>query len=354
MLSHGYLLGRRNRAIMTANHGPGRDRCPGPGAGRLGQHARGERALRGGQHRSLSGSQAVGHAAGKHALLDVAVDVARRTAGIGHEVENGGRVGRCHARPRYCGRQLQERLARVRKEGVDIDQRLDIGVAGSGVGDDKSVGQVADHFAAIAGSLSAKPVIIGHSFGGLLAQILAGRGLAAATVAIDPAPFGGVLPLPISALRVAGPALSNPANRHRAVPLTYDQFRYAFANAVTEDEAKQLYEAYAVPAAALPLFQGAAANLNPWTEAKVDTENPGRGPMLLISGEKDHTAPPAITHASYKLQQRNAGVTETVQMPGRRHALIIDHGWREVADTALAFVQRFSSPRPGGAGPASS
>jgi non-heme chloroperoxidase len=216
----------------------------------------------------------------------------------------------------------------------------------------KSVGQVADHYAAIAGSLSAKPVIIGHSFGGLLAQIVAGRGLAAACVAIDPAPFRGVLPLPISALRVAGPALSNPANRHRAVPLTYDQFRYAFANAVTEDEAKQLYETFAVPAAARPLFQGAAANLNPWTEAKVDTGNPGRGPMLLIAGEKDHTAPPAITRASYKHQQRNPGVTEMVEMPGRGHALIIDSGWREVADTALAFVQRFTSPQPAKTGPA--
>jgi len=218
----------------------------------------------------------------------------------------------------------------------------------------KSVGQVADHYAAIAGSLSAKPVIIGHSFGGLLAQILAGRGLAAVCVAIDPAPFRGVLPLPISALRVAGPALSNPANRHRAVPLTYDQFRYAFANAVTEDEAKQLYEDYAVPAAARPLFQGAAANLNPWTEAKVDTGNPDRGPMLLIAGEKDHTAPPAITRASYKHQQLNSGVTEMVEMPGRGHALIIDSHWREVADTALAFVQRFTSPQPAKTGPAGS
>jgi non-heme chloroperoxidase len=215
----------------------------------------------------------------------------------------------------------------------------------------KSVGQVADHYAAIAGSLSAKPVIIGHSFGGLLAQILAGRGLAAVCVAIDPAPFRGVLPLPISALRVAGPALSNPANRHRAVPLTYDQFRYAFANAVTEDEAKQLYETYAVPAAALPLFQGAAANLNPWTEAKVDTGNPDRGPMLLIAGEKDHTAPPTITRASYKHQQQNPSVTEIVEMPGRGHALTIDSRWHEVADTALAFVQRFTNPQPAKTGP---
>jgi non-heme chloroperoxidase len=206
----------------------------------------------------------------------------------------------------------------------------------------KSIGQVADHFAAIARALARKPVIIGHSFGGLLAQILAGRGLAAVTVAIDPAPFRGVLPLPISALRSAAPALGNPANRHRAVPLTYDQFRYAFANAVSEDEARELYETFAVPAPALPLFQAAAANFNPWTEAKVDTENPARGPLLLISGEKDHTVPPAITNASYKHQQRNKDVTEITELPGRGHALTIDDGWREVADTALTFVQRFS------------
>ena len=210
----------------------------------------------------------------------------------------------------------------------------------------KSIGQVADHFAAIAESLARKPAIIGHSFGGLLAQILAGRGLAAVSVAIDPAPFRGVLPLPISALRAASAALGNPANRHRAVPLSYDQFRYAFANAVPEDEARQLYETFAVPASGLPLFQAAAANLNPWTEAKVDTENPDRGPMLLISGEKDHTVPWAITNASYKHQRHNKDVTEIVEMPNRGHALTIDSGWREVADTALAFVQRFAPAQP--------
>jgi len=212
----------------------------------------------------------------------------------------------------------------------------------------KSVGQVADHFAAIAGFLDRKPAIIGHSFGGLIAQILAGRGLAAATVAIDPAPFRGVLPLPLSALRVASPALGNPANRHRAVPLTFDQFRYAFANTVAEEEAKQLFEAYAVPAPGLPLFQAAAANLNPWTEVKVDTDNPGRGPLLIISGEKDHTVPPVIANASYKHQAHNEGMTEIVEMPGRGHALTIDSGWREVADAALAFVQRFTHPQPAG------
>jgi non-heme chloroperoxidase len=205
----------------------------------------------------------------------------------------------------------------------------------------KSVGQVADHFETIIRGLDRKPAIIGHSFGGLLTQILAGRGLAAVSVAIDPAPFRGVLPLPVSALRSAFPVLGNPANRNRAVPLTYEQFRYAFANAVSEEEAKQLYEDFAVPASGKPLFQAASANLNPWTEAKVDTKNPDRGPLLLISGEKDHTVPPAIANASYKQQQDNQGVTEIAEIPGRGHALTIDSGWRVVAEKALAFVQRF-------------
>jgi pimeloyl-ACP methyl ester carboxylesterase len=205
----------------------------------------------------------------------------------------------------------------------------------------KSVGQVADHFAQVIGGLTRKPAIIGHSFGGLLAQILAGRGLSTATVAIDPAPFRGVLPLPLSALRSAFPVLGNPANRNRAVPLTYEQFRYAFANAVSEDEAKELYERFAVPASGMPIFQAAAANLNPWTEVKVDTDNPDRGSLLVVSGEKDHTVPHAIAHASYKQQLDNPGVTEFVEIPSRGHALTIDSGWREVAETALRFVQRF-------------
>jgi pimeloyl-ACP methyl ester carboxylesterase len=205
----------------------------------------------------------------------------------------------------------------------------------------KTVGQVADHYAAVIERLTVPPAVIGHSFGGLLTQMVAGRGLAAVSVAIDAAPFRGVLPLPISALRAASPVLTNPANRHRAVPLTYEQFRYAFANAVSEEEAKELYESFAVPASGAPLFQAAAANLNPWSEAKVDTENPKRGPMLIVSGEKDHTVPRAIAEASYNKQKRNPDVTEFVEIAGRGHALTIDSGWREVADTALAFVQRF-------------
>lgn len=213
--------------------------------------------------------------------------------------------------------------------------------AAPGVFAHKTVGQVADHFAGIVKRLTVKPVIVGHSFGGLLAQILAGRGLAAATVAIDPAPFRGVLPLPFSALKSAWPVLGNPANRNRAIPLTYDQFRYAFANAVSEAQAKSLYETYAVPASGAPIFQAAAANLNPWTEVKVDTTNPERGPLLIISGERDHTVPPAIARASFRRQQRNAGVTELIEVPGRGHALTVDDGWREVADAALAFIRRY-------------
>jgi non-heme chloroperoxidase len=206
----------------------------------------------------------------------------------------------------------------------------------------KGVGDVADHFDALVRTLDKKPAVIGHSFGGLLAQILAGRGLSAATVAIDPAPFRGVLPLPISALKSASPVLTNPANYNRAVPLTFEQFRFGFANAVGEDEAKELYEMFAVPAAGKPLFEAAAANLNPWTSVKVDTKNPERGPLLIISGEKDNTVPWAITNASFKRQKRNEGVTEIVEMKNRGHALVIDNGWREVANKALEFVKRFT------------
>ena len=205
----------------------------------------------------------------------------------------------------------------------------------------KSVGQVADHYAEVIGRLQKKPTIIGHSFGGLLVQMLAGRGLSLATVAIDPGPFRGVLPLPISALKSAWPVLGNPSNYQRAIPLTFEQFRFGFANAVSEDEARQLYGEFAVPASGVPLFQAATANLNPWTEAKDDIENPERGPLLIISGEKDNTVPWAIADASYKQQKRNEGITEIIEMPNRGHALVIDSGWREVADTALAFIKRF-------------
>ncbi|MCW2756357.1 MAG: alpha/beta hydrolase [Nocardioidaceae bacterium] len=202
----------------------------------------------------------------------------------------------------------------------------------------KSVGQITDHAAEVVAALDRKPALVGHSFGGLIVQKLAGLGVAAATVAIDPGPFRGVLPLPLSALKAAFPVLGNPANRKRAVMLTPAQFRFAFTNAVPQQEADALYAAYPVPGSGVPLFQAATANLNPGTEASVDSKNPDRGPLLIISGEKDNTVPWAIANASYKRQKRNPGVTEIVEMKGRGHSLVIDSGWPEVAATALDFL----------------
>jgi pimeloyl-ACP methyl ester carboxylesterase len=204
----------------------------------------------------------------------------------------------------------------------------------------KRIRQVTDHYADAIRQLKRKPAVVGHSFGGLIAQQLADEGLSAVTVAIDPAGFRGVLPVPLSELKVGAPVLSNPANYHRAVSLTYEQFRYGFTNMLEESETHELYDKYAVPGSGTPLFQAVAANLNPWTEDRVNTRNPARGPLLLIAGEKDHTVPLSIVKAEYKLQQRNPGVTEFHEIPNRGHSLTIDHGWHEVADIALAFIAK--------------
>jgi pimeloyl-ACP methyl ester carboxylesterase len=207
----------------------------------------------------------------------------------------------------------------------------------------KTLAQIADHVAEVIGALDRKPIVMGHSTGGLLAQMLADRGLSAATVAIDPGPFRGVLPLPVSTLRAAAPVLKNPLNRSRAVTLTLDEFKYGWANALSDEEARELYDGYHVAAPGVALMQMANANINPWTEAKLDPANPDRGPLLIIDGEKDHTVPWAIANASYKRQRRNAAPTEIAKIPDRGHSLTIDHGWQEVADTALGFVQRFAT-----------
>ncbi|WP_329032069.1 alpha/beta hydrolase [Streptomyces sp. NBC_01725] len=206
----------------------------------------------------------------------------------------------------------------------------------------KRVKQVTDHMAEVITGLDQRPVIIGHSFGGLITQQLAGRGLAALSVPIDSAPFRGVLPLPFSALKSALPVIGNPANYRRSVSLTYEQFRYSFANAVTESEARFLYETYPVAGSGIPLFQAATANINPRTEARVDTVGPQRGPMLLITGEKDHIAPRAIAEASYRRQKRNAALTELQEIRGRGHSLVFDSGWQDVAQAALDFSKQYS------------
>jgi non-heme chloroperoxidase len=212
----------------------------------------------------------------------------------------------------------------------------------------KTLKQVADHTTEIINALAKKPALMGHSTGGLLAQMLAGRGLSAATVAIDPGVFRGVLPLPASVLKGVGPLLINPLTRGRAITFTFDQFNYGWTNALDEKDAKELYDTFHVAGSGIALVQMGNANLNPWTEARVDTKNPDRGPLLIIDGEKDHTVPWAIANAAYKRQRHNPAVTEIVKIPNRGHSLTIDHGWREVADTALQFVQRF---RPASSAP---
>lgn len=203
-----------------------------------------------------------------------------------------------------------------------------------------SVGQVGSHVASVIARLTTKPVVIGHSFGGLITQQLAGRGLAAASVAIVPAPHRGVLPLPRSALRASWPVLSRPGNRKRAVMLTERQFGYAFTNAVGAAEAEQLYATFAVPGAGLPLFQAALANLNPRSETRVDSRSRSRGPLLIIGGERDNTVPWAMVNASYKKQRRNVSVTELTQVPGRGHSLVFDNGWEHIAQLALEFAAK--------------
>jgi non-heme chloroperoxidase len=204
----------------------------------------------------------------------------------------------------------------------------------------KRIKQVTDYYIEAIQQLRIKPAVVGHSFGGMIAQRLAGEGVSQATVAIDPAPFRGVLPLPLSALKSSSAVLGNPLNFTRAVALTFEQFRFAFANVVDESEARELYEKYSVPGSGRPIFQAATANFNPWTEAQVNAHNPDRGPLLIISGEHDNTVPWAIAHASFKQQEKNPGVTEIHEIPGRGHSLTIDHGWQEVAEVALAFLRK--------------
>ncbi len=204
-----------------------------------------------------------------------------------------------------------------------------------------TIGSIIDHTAEVIAGLNKKPAIVGHSFGGLFSQLLAGRGLSVAAVAIDPAPYRGILGLPVSTLRSALPILRNPLNRGKAKSLTFEQFQYGWTNAIDdEDEARRLYDTYHVPGPATVLMQGGNANLNPASQAKVDTKNPDRGPLLLISGDSDNTVPTSLVRAQFKKQQGNPGTTELRAIAGRGHSLTIDDGWQEVAQAALDFVNR--------------
>lgn len=207
-------------------------------------------------------------------------------------------------------------------------------VAGHGIDD------VVEHYAGVIATLGAKPVVVGHSFGGLIAQRLLGQDVASAAVAIDPAPIKGVLVLPVSSLRVASVALKNPLNRSRAVSLSKEQFRYGFGNAITEQESDALYEQWTIPSPGRPLFEAAVENFSFHSPGKVATDNEGRGPLLLVSGGKDHTVPPSLTHSTIKQYRHSSAVTDLEEFPDRGHSLTIDAGWPEIAGTALNWLQK--------------
>jgi pimeloyl-ACP methyl ester carboxylesterase len=201
------------------------------------------------------------------------------------------------------------------------------------------INDVTDHMAQVIEGLDGNPVIVGHSFGGLIAEKLLGQGYGAAAVAIDPAQIKGVLPLPLAQLRAGLPALGNPANRHKAVSLTAKEFRFGFGNALTEEESDALFERWTIPSPARPLFEAAAANFSLHSPAKVNTKNEERGPLLLISGTEDHTVPDKVTRSTLKQYRHSTAVTEFKQFEGRGHSLTIDGGWKDVADGVLDWLK---------------
>jgi pimeloyl-ACP methyl ester carboxylesterase len=202
------------------------------------------------------------------------------------------------------------------------------------------IDEVTGHYAKIIEQLPTRPVLLGHSFGGMIAEKLLGEGYGAGAIAIDAAQIKGVLPLPLSALHSTLPVFKNPANKHKAVSLTADQFRYSFGNAITEDESNDLYRRWAIPAPGRPLFEAAAANFELHSPAKVNTRNENRGPLLLVMGGRDHTVPEAITKATLKQYRHSDAITELTDFPDRGHSLTIDSGWRDVADQCLTWLAK--------------
>ncbi|GIF20738.1 pimeloyl-ACP methyl ester carboxylesterase [Actinoplanes tereljensis] len=205
---------------------------------------------------------------------------------------------------------------------------------------DHGIEDVTQHYIGIIENLDEPPILIGHSFGGMIAEKILGLGHAAAAVAIDAAQIKGVLPLPLSALHSTLPVFKNPANLHRAVSLTADQFRFSFGNAVSEDESYALWEQWTIPAPGKPLFEAAAANFALHSPAAVNTGNEDRGPLLLIAGGKDHTVPEVITKATQKQYRHSSAVTDLIEFADRGHSLTIDSGWTEVADTSLTWLRK--------------
>jgi pimeloyl-ACP methyl ester carboxylesterase len=203
---------------------------------------------------------------------------------------------------------------------------------------DHGIDDVTEHYETVIDALPVRPILIGHSFGGMIAEKLLGLDYGAAAIGIDAAQIKGVLPLPLSALHSTLPVFKNPANKHRAVSLTAVQFHYSFGNALSAEESNELFERWTIPAPGRPLFEAAAANFSLHSPAKVETGNEGRGPLLLIMGGQDHTVPEAITKSTLKQYRHSSAVTDLEEFKDRGHSLTIDGGWREVADACLAWL----------------
>lgn len=203
---------------------------------------------------------------------------------------------------------------------------------------DHGIEDVTEHYANIIADLDVAPILIGHSFGGMIAEKLLGENHGAAAIGIDAAQIKGVLPLPLSSLRATLPVFKNPANKHRAVSLTADEFRYSFGNALSEEESQQLYDKWTIPAPGRPLFEAAAANFSLHSPAKVQTDNSDRGPLLLVMASEDHTVPESITKSTFKQYRHSSAVTELLEFTGRGHSLTIDSGWQDVADGCLNWL----------------
>ena len=202
------------------------------------------------------------------------------------------------------------------------------------------VTEIVNHYDKFIRTLDEPPILVGHSFGGLAVQILLDRGLGAVGVAIDPAPPKGVVRLPWAAIRAAGPVLSNPLNVWRTVALTFAQFRYVFANVMSDEEAHAAYERYAVPGPGRPVFQAALANLNGWGRVtRVDYRNNDRAPLLLIAGSNDHQVPASVVGDTFRKYEHSEAVTDFKQFAGRSHLLIAQAGWQEVAAYALSWAK---------------
>jgi pimeloyl-ACP methyl ester carboxylesterase len=212
--------------------------------------------------------------------------------------------------------------------------------------DGTGIEDIFDHYASLIDKMPAKPIVVGHSFGGLIAQELIAKDCAVAAVAIDPAPIKGVTALPFSQLRSGFPVLGNPANKKRTVSLTAKQFHYSFGNALTETESDALFDAWTIPGPGRPLFEDATANFSKHSPAAVDTHHAVRGPLLLVSGDSDHTVPSKVTRQVFKLYADNPSVTEYKEFEDRGHSLTMDAGWKAVATATLGWLdaQNLSAP----------